>query len=206
MTNHKPAKTWEITINNPTNEDLNTLNRFVTEVGRVLISEEKGKKGTKHYQGRITFKRAYRLSALKKLIPHAHWEETKATADWIYAQKADSNVIIDVNNTNQGKRTDLDDLVTEVKNGASESKLWDTFPKQMIRYRNGIRELIKHHSKSGTTSNYEPRMPLITEWHTSRIIWGKAGIRKTEYAKAHFKNALLVSYYDDLRTFVPQKH
>ena len=89
MTNHKPAKTWEITINNPTNEDLNTLNRFVTEVGRVLISEEKGKKGTKHYQGRITFKRAYRLSALKKLIPRAHWEETKATADWIYAQKAD---------------------------------------------------------------------------------------------------------------------
>ena len=99
-------KTWDFTLNNYTEENIKTLEKFATDVNRMVVGKEVGEKGTPHLQGRITFKQSRRLRPCKKLLPRAHWEPTKCKADWLYVMKGD--VIIDVNNGNPGKRSDLE--------------------------------------------------------------------------------------------------
>lgn len=38
------------------------------------------------------------------------------------------------------------------------------------------------------------------------VIWGRSGLGKTEFAKAHFKNPLIVSHVDDLKKFDKERH
>lgn len=41
----------------------------------------------------------------------------------------------------------------------------------------------------------------ITDWSVSWLVWGKAKTGKTEWAKSHFDNPLVVSHMDDLKKF-----
>jgi len=50
------------------------------------------------------------------------------------------------------------------------------------------------------------RMPPITDWTTSWLVFGNAGTGKTQWALAHFKNPLLVSHTDDLKEFDADDH
>ena len=201
------ARTWDFTINNYTPCDIDLLYLWSQDVNRMVASKEIGdEKQTPHLQGRVTFKRSYRMKALKKLHSTAHWEITKCRQDSLYCMKKESEVFINVDNRAQGKRTDLDLAIEDVKNGATIRDLWKNHSKAMVRYSKGIMELRRQLQEDGTTSNYEPRWPLITDWKTSHILWGAPGIGKTEYAKAHFKKALLVSHIDQLGNFDPTTH
>lgn len=46
-------------------------------VSYVCFGKEVGENGTPHLQGYVTFKATWRLSALKLLLPRAHWEQAK---------------------------------------------------------------------------------------------------------------------------------
>ena len=61
---------WSITINNPTEQDLNpTLPAKWVQLGQI----EQGAEGTVHYQGMVTTPQV-RFSAVKKVFPRAHIE------------------------------------------------------------------------------------------------------------------------------------
>lgn len=72
----KPAKSWCYTLNNYSEDDKYRLSQL--ECSFHICAGEVGESGTPHLQGMITFRKAARLSALKKIHPSAHWEITKA--------------------------------------------------------------------------------------------------------------------------------
>lgn len=116
------SKSWDFTLNNYTDDEIKLMHAWQAEVNRMVVSKETGEGGTPHLQGRITFKRAYRLTALKKLCSRAHWEPTKAAQDSLYCMKEGSDVIINVDNRRQGTRTDLKRLRDDIMKGETSSK------------------------------------------------------------------------------------
>lgn len=68
------------------------------------IAHEIGEGGKHHGQGRIIFRRKYRLPQLKKLWPDVHWEPTKCQQDCLYLRKPEMQTIIHYDGRHQGKR------------------------------------------------------------------------------------------------------
>lgn len=99
------SRTWVFTINNYSEKDIEWLK--TQEVKTMTVSKEVGESGTPHLQGFVTWKRTYRLSALKKLHSGAHWEIAKTCDGANYCRKIDSDVIIEIDNRVQGQRTDI---------------------------------------------------------------------------------------------------
>lgn len=108
------GKSWEITINNYTDQDIKWV--MDLEVGSICISKEVGEEGTPHLQGRITFKRQYRLVQLKKLHPTAHWEVSKALADSNYYKKLGSEIVREEVKSRR-QRTDLQEIREDLEAG-----------------------------------------------------------------------------------------
>lgn len=197
-----PAKTWDLTVNNYDNTDIDLLKSWSEEVNTMVVSKEVGESGTRHLQGRITFKRAYRLTALKKLHGTAHWEATKATQDSLYCMKQGSEVIINISNKRQGKRTDLDDAIAMAEGGATAGELWRAHPKTMVRYSKGIlkyKEVINAPVVRGDFKLEDFTWAPIDDWSKSQVISGPPGCGKTQFALAHFDNPLFVRHLDDLK-------
>lgn len=199
-------KTWDFTINNYTNDDIEGLKRWGPEVSRLVVAREVGDCGTPHLQCRVTFKRTYRFAALKKLIPRAHIETTKAAQDSLYCMKLDSDVVIDVDNRKQGARSDLAEAIESAKNGATEQELWKNHSVAMVRYHNGILTMARKLNPPTVKSSFAladfPWTP-ISDWTKSHIVWGPAGVGKTQWALAHFSNPLFVTHKDDLKQLSP---
>lgn len=167
----KPAKTWEITLNNPNEEDKLWLQNI--EYNKCVIYEEIAPNtGTIHWQGQITFKRAYRLNALKKMHNKIHWEITKANADANYARKIDSKKIIDIDNTNQGKRTDLKKLNDEIKSGRTVRDIRQENPMIYHQYGRTLEKLEDDSYEKGK------------RYFKTKCIWiyGETGTGKSLYA------------------------
>lgn len=120
------SKTWIFTLNNYTEDEIKMLDAWQAEVNRMVVAREVGESGTPHLQGQVTFKRKYRLGALKKLQSRAHWEVAKASQDSLYCMKEGSDIIFNVDNRNsartQGTRTDLKRLRDQIISGENSSK------------------------------------------------------------------------------------
>lgn len=67
----KQGKNFVFTWNNPS--EMPAID------GEWIACEEYGDSGTRHLQGYVRFKGNYRLPALKKIIPEAHWENRKGS-------------------------------------------------------------------------------------------------------------------------------
>lgn len=202
-------------MNNYTDDDIRMFEAWTNECPRMVISKEVGESGTPHLQGRITFARAYRLAALKKLHATAHWEPTKASSDSLYCMKQGSEIIIQVSNGHQGKRTDLHNVVDAIKAGMTTSELWREHTTAMIKYSKGILTAHRHLTDIAPIDKYplhsfsEPPVDF-DELHTGRgrslLVVGPPKIGKTEYAKLHFERPLFVTHKDNLGEFDPQRH
>jgi len=103
-TTQRPSKSWVFTLNNYTENECNNI--CLWECNKICVTKEVGAEGTPHLQGYVTFKRAMRLSACKKLLDRAHWE-VALVADWNYNLKGDSIVLVCRDNTAPGKRNDV---------------------------------------------------------------------------------------------------
>lgn len=206
---NKPSKTWHLTINNYTDADVQWCHNISDDVNRITVSAEIGESGTPHLQGRITFRTAKRLSALKKLHATAHWSIEMCADSALYCMKKESNLIINITNSKQGERTDLQKAVDSVAAGATIRDMYLQHPATMVRYSRGIKELHSQLNPISCTSRFslnQFKWTPITDWSTSHLIVGPAGCGKTEFAKAHFSNPLFVTHMDDLLNFVTEVH
>jgi hypothetical protein len=109
---HPACKSWEITIANPTEKDLEWVKNV--ECSSIYIAKEIAESGLIHLQGRIVFKRGYRLPGLKKLHPTAYWDRTKAEQDWNYYKKLESEPVVD-NIKRPRQRSDLEGIKKKLK-------------------------------------------------------------------------------------------
>lgn len=70
---------WCFTLNNYTEDEVKKLKES-TDFKYLVYGIEKGESGTPHLQGFLIYKNKCRMSALKKLLPRAHWEAAKGQA------------------------------------------------------------------------------------------------------------------------------
>lgn len=100
-------------------------------------------------------------------------------------------------------------LFDDVYNGMSEEECWTQHRESMPIYWRAVQQAMK----VWRTVEFKPtysldqfKEPPITDWTKTIILHGPAGIGKTQYALAHFKNPLLMNHNEDLRKFKPKKH
>ncbi len=128
-------KSWVYTINNYTEEDIEKLKLLTTNKHRCC--KEVGESGTPHLQGAITFKRSYKLKQLKKIFETAHWEIALCKDAENYCIKGD--IIINENNTKQGKRSDLAEACETLKEGLLP--VTENHPTIYVKYHKGLQSL-----------------------------------------------------------------
>lgn len=195
------------TINNYTEDDVKLMHEWKIHALTMVVTKEIGEeKKTPHLQGFIGFKGHKRAAAVKKMHPTAHWELARAKDASMYPLKKDSEVIININNKQQGKRSDIHNLIEAVEKGATMEDLWQDHKAAMIKYHKGVEEGMKQWKKRKVEIKFkledfcEP--PLDLKMPT--VLHGTPGIGKTQFALAHFKNPLVVSHMDDLLFFTSE--
>ena len=113
-------------------------------------------------------------------------------------------------NIQQGRRSDIHAVVNAcLKTDISETEIALQFPEQYIKYHKGIGKLIQHSSvqevsKEFSLEDFQHWKPLSKIG--TQVLMGKAGIGKTEFAKAHFNKPLFVTHMDDLLGYTPAKY
>lgn len=217
VTNRKMAqkyksKTWKVVIHDYNDRDITMLNNWSDEVNRMVIAKEICPETKRlHLQGHITFKSTKSFEYLKKQHGTAHWE-VAYVKDAIYEMKVDSDVFINVNNRKQGARSDLDEIKEAIDNGASRRDIWMSHMPTMVNAHQGVYRYMEMARRKETVAEYKLEdfqsfSVLPPDFH-SVIMWGEAGVGKTQFALAHFtdKPALFVTHMDDLGKFDPEHH
>jgi len=130
-----------------------------------IVAKEEGESGTKHLQGYIAFKKPVRMSRLKKefLGDRAHCEKARGTDEdnsvyckkgnqkkdeWEELKQSGPNYGIGADfvehgtiETNQGKRTDLEKAIADIKDGATLSDVAQDHSEVFVKFGRGLRDL-----------------------------------------------------------------
>lgn len=110
--------------------------------------------GQPHYQGYVEFNYpGKRLTALKKILPRAHWEERRGSAEQARVYCTPTKGVCDEHDPtyldgpwetgkwepqSQGKRNDLNEIVDMIKRGNNSMDILNAYPGQFVRYHSGI--------------------------------------------------------------------
>lgn len=159
----------------------------------VVFQLERGEEsGLLHLQGYTELTRMQRFTYLKNNWPHfatCHFEARVATAEQAiaYCQKEETRIagpwtFGTRGRDTQGKRSDLLDLASELKEGASVETIAVEHPASFIRYGRGIEKLADIYRKIRKSEEPTPEMEII-------VLWGQSGSGKTECAKRSFPGA-----------------
>lgn len=203
------AKYWVFTLNNYTEEDIQFIDNLTNsseEVAYLSYGKEVGESGTHHLQGHLELNRRMRLSQVKAILhQRAHLEVRKGTFEQAqaYVEKDGDFVVFGERvSVGAGKRSDLDELAQEIRNGTSKRTLAETYGKEFIKYRKGIDGYFEMFTRRKFEIFLGPwKWNVQPNAEKSLILWGTAGIGKTEYAKYLLPQALFVSHLDDLGAF-----
>lgn len=137
--NRPQGKNWCFTLNNPDIDDLEVADAIGT-CNYAVWQLEEGENGTPHYQGYCMFPSRLRLSQVREYLPLAHWEVAKGTPkqNREYCTKepriAPFSEIGIFPETAQGKRSDLTELHSALKNGLRRADYANQFFHLFVRY------------------------------------------------------------------------
>jgi len=166
----KRVRAWCFTLNNYTVGDVTFFSETLSkDASYLVVGKEVGESGTPHLQGYVEFTNARRGSAMRKLFGgKAHWEVRRGTPEQASDYCKKDNVFVTFGTlSEQGKRTDLDDVADLVEEGATIKEIASSHPTTFIKYHKGIAAL--------KAAMYEHRSvaPKVI-WR-----WGLAGSGKT---------------------------
>jgi hypothetical protein len=147
------AKHWVFTLNNYEEEDVQRLRELVSgqECSYVVFGREVAESGTHHLQGYAIFKKKCRLAKAKSCIgDRAHLEKKRGTPNEAadYCKKDGDFEEFGTRSSNQGRRSDLDELYQCIKDGETRNQIADTFTGTYIRYKRSIDELCFEREKN----------------------------------------------------------
>lgn len=170
----KPHPTWEFTIFGDIEAETEWLRGLEWNV-MVAYQETCETTQRLHIQGRVTFKRAYRFAALKKLHSYASWRHSIALADANYCRKRESIKLIDEDRRQRkGTRTDI------------------AIAKQTAERTGSMREVVKEATNFQACrmaelwlKYCEPMREIDPKGIEVHYIWGKSGTNKTRYVYDH---------------------
>jgi len=109
------------TINNYEIEDIICVEALQYQAQFLVVGKEVGEQGTPHLQGYVYFNSQRHWGAVKKMLPKAHIEVAKAspTKNKEYCTKGGDILILYGVCPLQGKRTDIEHVREELKEGAN---------------------------------------------------------------------------------------
>jgi len=167
MTTNKRVRAWCFTLNNWTEEEREQVDKMKCRY-MVYGYETCPTTGTPHLQGYFELENGRTLISLKKELPRANLGERRLSAEIAsnYCKK-EGNFVERGEISNQGKRTDLENLVDDIKLPVSE--LAEKYPTTFIKFSKGIIALRDAQMKDRTEK------PIVS-W-----IWGLAGVGKTRF-------------------------
>lgn len=181
--NNIQSKNWCFTLNNPDISEADCLSLFTSHSSfkYVVFQLESGENGTPHFQGYAEFVSNQRLSALRLILPTAHWEKRKSRTNVAaieYCTKLDSRVaghepiIAGEPTPNQpGKRPQISVFLENVGTSGLVSAAMSN-PDVYVRYSSGIQKFLA--LRVVQRSADEPP-PVIT------LMYGPPGCGKTSY-------------------------
>lgn len=86
------SRKWVFTLNNPTQNDIDTINTIFSKE-KYVYQKERGEQGTEHLQGYIELTNARTFASMKKSLPTAHIEICKnSKASILYCQKEETRI------------------------------------------------------------------------------------------------------------------
>lgn len=123
------SRCWCYTLNNYSLEEQLAVETI--DCRYHIYGIEVGEAGTPHLQGYIEFGSVKRLSGCKKLIVRAHWEPRKGTREEARNYCMKDNEFMEFGEWGaggQGKRNDIERLVTAIKEQKSVMEIIDEMP------------------------------------------------------------------------------
>lgn len=121
------TRSYCFTINNYTDDDIKLIDELEDLAQYLVVGKEVGEQGTPHLQGYVYFKCQRHFKAVKKLLPKAHIEAAKADAakNREYCTKQGDILIEAGDMPKAGKRTDIEKVRDELKEGANMRHIVD---------------------------------------------------------------------------------
>lgn len=176
---------WMFTINNPTNSDIPVPHELVKAC---VWQKERGADGTEHFQGYIELEQRLRMANVKSKISYllrSHLELRRGSRQQArdYCVKEDTRIegpwafgdicLTGELHTNQGHRSDLDEMASLIRLGTKVEDMPEEFDRQLIRYSKGLKYLETIVSKKS-----------VPTWRQVTVIalWGPTGTGKTRKA------------------------
>lgn len=209
------GKRWTFTLNNYTLPECELIQTPQDSIGYLIVGREVGEEGTPHLQGYVEFSSKRTLQSAKNILgsQRLHMQLSRGTMQQNkdYCSK-DGDILCEYGEPmRQGQRNDLNAVIEMIQDGDSIPEIWRTFPSQMIRYERGIRSAYQQLSPNVQVA--PPNFALNAfgwdtnfDWGRTHILWGDAGIGKTEFARALLPTALFVTHLDDLGNFDASLH
>lgn len=189
MAKRPEALNWCFTLNNPSKDDEDSL--VDTLPYQYLIFQyEMGEGETMHMQGYFVLQRKMRLTALKKLLPTAHFEIRQGTHEEAkrYCCKADTRQDGPYEYGSEkgiakkkGQRTDILKLKADIDAGKTYEEIADDNFGNWLRYEKGIRSYRNLKTKDRKFEQGEK--PKII------IYWGPSGTGKSSRVMKEYPNA-----------------
>lgn len=134
------SRAWCFTLNNYVESDVDAFTNSAATYG--IIGREIGESGTPHLQGYLYFKNDLRLSSVRLICGRSHWEIRKG--NHVQARdycKKENNFIEFGTEPNQGKRTDLELAIQEIRGGTDVRRVAEMYSSTFVRYGRGLRDL-----------------------------------------------------------------
>ena len=136
-------RTWCMTLNNPTESELTTLNGLDERYLKYAIfGSEVGEKGTPHIQGYLSFKNAKTLSATKKFLgtKRVHLEVAGGNAfeNFEYCSKDSDFFEIGERPEEHGELSAWEDILEMIEGGFNNRQIIRKYPGIAIRCQSAI--------------------------------------------------------------------
>lgn len=126
---------WCFTLNNYTEEEYEAVISLKDSVDYLVVGKEVGDGGTPHLQGFIYMRTQVAFKSMKKLLPRAHLEPAKGSPQQASTYcKKEGDFSEYGSCPTQGRRTDIDEVVTMVKGGASMQQIAEVAGMQSLRH------------------------------------------------------------------------
>lgn len=186
-------RNWVFTLNNPDADRPAEWGQSIFDRGNVrylIYQLERGSNGTPHFQGYIEFTAALRMSSVRSILPRAHLERRRGTAQQAsdYCRKIDSRVdgpweFGTLSISSQGTRTDLTAVAETIKSGSTVREIYDSHPSAFIKFHRGIREAIIIRDTGRAARMADKKIILI---------YGSSHIGKTTWVRFNFGDRLYI--------------
>lgn len=179
------SRNWCWTLNNPTPDEKEQCK--VLDVKYCIFGEEEGEAGTPHLQGFLVTDKKIRLTGVKKLIPRAHFEAAKGSAEQNIKYCSKDGVVYSYGEppkTRAQQGVEEKERWEAAKTSAMAGKLDDVPADIYVRYYRTLKEIAKDNMQKPADSG-----DVTGVWYYGEAGAGKSRAAREDYPGAYLKMA-----------------